>query len=163
MTLDELPAVLGIFRDRAAAAAGPTAKEMADTYKSHLTKVTLQRFHSIPGQYGTPSPRDVGPVASRTGRLAASVTSWHGASGAGFGSASVAPHTIYAVTQEWGEIHEPRAFKYMHWVNSEGPWWLKRVDIPERPYMRTATRETIADGSLQRSAMLMFRSLVGPY
>jgi hypothetical protein len=163
VTVDELPAVLGIFRDRAAAAAGPTAKAMADTYKSHLTRVTLQRYHSVPGQFGTPSPRYEGPVASRTGLLAASVTAWQGVSGPGFGSASVAPHTVYAVTQEWGAVHFARTRRFMHWTNSGGSWWKKRVDIPQRPYMRTATRETIADGSLTRSAMLMFRSMVGPY
>lgn len=163
MTVDELPAVLAIFRDRAATAAGPAAKAMADTYKSHLTRVTLQRYHSVPGQYGTESPAFEGPVASRTGRLAGSVTSWQGRSGPGYGSASVAPHTIYAVTQEWGETHYNRTRHYMHWINSGGEWWKKRVDIPPRPYMRTATRETVADGSLTRSAALMFRSLVGPY
>lgn len=161
MTVDELPAVLAIFRDRAAAAAGPTAKAMADTYKSHLTRVTLQRFHSAPGQFGTPSPPGE-PIATRTGRLAGSVTSTQGASGPGFGSAYVSPHTIYAVTQEWGAVHHARR-RYMHWTNTGGEWWKKRVDIPPRPYMRPATRETIADGSLQRSAMLMFRSMVGPY
>ena len=39
----------------------------------------------------------------------------------------------------------------------------KLVKIPERSYMRPAVRETAADGSLTRSAALMFRSLVGPY
>jgi hypothetical protein len=162
VTVDELPAVLGIFRDRAAAAAGPAAKAMADTYKSHLTKVTLQRFHSAPGQFGTTSPEG-SPIAFRTGHLASTVTSTAGRSGAGFGSAYVRPNTIYAVTQEWGDEHTPSRFKYMRWHNSGG-WWRKElVKIPERSYMRPAVRETVADGSLTRSAALMFRSLVGPY
>ena len=161
MNLDEVPALLAGFRDKAAAAAGPVANAMADTYRHHLTRVTLQRYHSVPGQFGTDSPAFEGPVASRTGRLAASVTSWQGASGPGFGSASVAPHTIYAVTQEWGEVHYARTRKYMHWVNSGGEWWKKRVEIPPRPYMRTATKETIADGSLTRAAMYKFVSITG--
>lgn len=162
MTVDELPAVLGIFRDRAAAAAGPSAKAMADTYKSHLTKVTLQRFHSVPGQFGTTSPPG-SPIASRTGHLASTVTSTAGRSGAGFGSAYARPNTIYAVTQEWGDEHTPDRYPYMRWHNSGG-WWMKTlVKIPERSYMRPAVRETAADGSLTRSAALMFRSLVGPY
>ena len=165
MTVDELPGVLAIFRDRAAAAAGPTAKAMADTYKSHLTKVTLQRYHSAPGQFGTTSPEGA-PIAFRTGRLAGSVTSTAGRSGPGFGSAYVRPNTIYAVTQEWGDVHTPSHFRYMRWENEGGPqpeWWKKRVKIPERSYMRPAVRETAADGSLTRAAALMFRSLVGPY
>ena len=162
MTIDEAIAVLKIFQARAATAAGPSAKAMADTYKSHLTKVTLQRFHSAPGQFGTTSPPG-SPIAFRTGTLADSVTAWPGASSPGFGSAYVAPHTIYAVTQEWGDVHTPSHFRYMHWTNSGGEWWKKRVKIPERSYMRPAVRETAADGSLTRSAALMFRSLVGPY
>jgi hypothetical protein len=162
VTIDEAIAALKIFQARAATAAGPSAKAMADTYKSHLTRVTLQRFHSAPGQFGTPSPPG-SPIASRTGTLAASVTSIQGASGPGFGSAYVSPHTIYAVTQEWGDIHTPSHFPYMRWHNSGGWWMKKRVDIPERSYMRPAVRETAADGSLTRSAALMFRSLVGPY
>ena len=161
MTPDELPGFLAAFRTRVEGAAGPAAKAMADEYKSHLTRVTLQRFHSVPGQFGTPSPAGEGPVASRTGRLAASVTSWGGASGGGVGTAYVAPHTIYAVTQEWGEIHYRRTREYMHWINSGGEWWKKRVDIPQRPYMRTARDETIADGSLTRAATEAFISVTG--
>lgn len=163
MTIDEVPGLLAGIRDLAANAAGPVAGAMADTYKTHLTRVTLQRYHSAPGQFGTPSPAGEGPVASRTGRLAASVTSTQGASGPGFGSASVAPHTIYAVTQEWGEIHYARTRKYMHWTNTGGSWWKERVEIPQRPYMRTATEETVEDGSLTRAAMDKFVSLMGSY
>ncbi len=163
MTIDEVPTLLAAIRDQAANTAGPVAKAMADEYKTHLTTVTLQRYHSMPGQYGTPSPRDEGPVASRTGKLAGSVTSWYSAAGYGYGSASVAPHTVYAVTQEWGEIHYARTRRYMHWTNSGGAWWKKSVDIPERPYMRTATKETVADGSLTRAAMDKFVSLMGSY
>jgi hypothetical protein len=159
--LDEVPILLMGIAELAANAAGPVAKAMADEYKSHLTEVTLQRYHSAPGQFGTPSPAHEGPVASRTGRLAASVTSWQGASGPGFGSASVAPHTIYAVTQEWGEEHFARTRKYMHWTNSGGSWWKERVNIPERPYMSTAMKETIADGSLTRAAMVKFVEVTG--
>ena len=68
MTPDELPGFLAGIRDRAMATPGPCAKAMADTYKTHLTRVTLQRYHSAPGQFGTPAPAEEGPVASRTGR-----------------------------------------------------------------------------------------------
>ena len=162
MTIDEAITVLKAYQAGSATAAGPAAKAMADTYKSHLTRVTLQRFHSVPGQFGTTSPAG-SPIASRTGHLASTVTSTAGRSGPGFGSAYVRPNTIYAVTQEWGDEHEPSHYPYMRWHNSGG-WWMKKlVKIPERSYMRPAVRETAADGSLTRSAALMFRSLVGPY
>jgi hypothetical protein len=51
----------------------------------------------------------------------------------------------------------------MHWVNSGGEWWKKRVWIPPRPFMEPALAEVVADGSLQRGAALTFRSLVGQY
>ena len=162
MTIDEAIAVLKAFQAGSATAAGPAAKAMADTYKSHLTKVTLQRYHSAPGQFGTTSPEGA-PIAFRTGALAGSVTSTAGRSGPGFGSAYVRPNKIYAVTQEWGDEHTPSRFPYMRWHNSGGWWAKKLVKIPERSYMRPAVRETAADGSLTRSAALMFRSMVGPY
>ena len=79
------------------------------------------------------------------------------------GRAYAGPHTIYAVTQEVGAVHFARNFRYMHWTNSGGEWWKKRVDIPGRPFMQPAVTEVVADGSLQRAAALTFRSLVGHY
>jgi hypothetical protein len=162
MTPDELVRLLEDIRDRAATAAPAVAMEMARVYSVHLSRVTLRRTTAAPGQFGTPAPPG-GPPAFRTGALAGSVTHWPGASSGMTGRAYAGPHTIYAVTQQEGAIHFARNFRYMHWTNSGGEWWKKRVDIPPRPYMQPALADVIADGSLQRWAALTFRTLVGQY
>ena len=91
------------------------------------------------------------------------MTHWPGPSSGMTGRAYAGPHTIYAVTQEVGAVHFARRVSYMHWTNSGGEWWKKRVDIPPRPFMQPAVAEVVADGSVQRAAALMFRSLVGHY
>lgn len=150
------------MRDRAAAAGPPVAMEMARVYSVHLSRVTLHRSEAAPGQFGTPAPPG-SPPAFRSGLLSESVTHWPGPSSGMTGRAYAGPHTIYAVTQEVGAVHFARRAKYMHWTNSGGEWWKKRVDIPPRPYMQPAVAEVVADGSVQRAAALMFRSLVGHY
>ena len=186
MTPDELVALLEDMRDRREAAAEPCALEMARVYSVHLSRVTLRRSYAAPGQFGTPAS-PLAPPAYRTGALAASVTHWPGASSGFTGRAYAGPHVIYGRTQETGAIHEARNFLFMHWENSGGPlwhltpgtraphpsffstkhpggeWWKEKVWIPPRPYMEPAVLETVADGSLQRGAALMFRSLVGHY
>lgn len=159
MTLDELIAKLEAIRDDAAAAMPACAMAMADTYKTHLTTVTLRRSFAAPGQFGTPAP--VGsPVAWRTGALAASVTAWPGAFSGFTATAHVAPHTVYAATQEYGrEIFAKRT--YMHWINDRGPWWKKRVYVPPRPYLGPALRDVVEDGSLVRAAGARFAELTG--
>ena len=162
MTPDELVRLLEDMRDRAATAAPAVALEMARVYSVHLSRVTLRRSYAAPGQFGTPAPPG-GPPAYRTGRLAGSVTHWPGPSSGTTGRAFAGPHTIYAVTQETGAVHFARNARFMHWTNSGGSWWKKRVDIPGRPYMQPAVAEVVGDGSLQRAAALTFRSLVGHY
>lgn len=186
MTLDELIGILEDMRDRAATAGPPCALEMARVYSVHLSRVTLQRSHSKPGQFGTPAP-PLAPPASRTGALAASVWPWPGPSSGTTGRAFAGPHVIYGRTQETGAIHEARNFLFMHWENSGGPlwqlgagsvrgrpaftskfhpggeWWKEKVWIPPRPYMEPALAEMVADGGLTRAAALTFRSLVGHY
>ena len=44
----------------------------------------------------------------------------------------------------------------MHWVNSGGSWYAKRVKIPPRPYLKPALDDCIANGSLVKSAMEAF-------
>jgi len=141
-------------------AAKPAVKAMADTFQDYVVR-ELNRFQVSVGAFGTPSPAHVGPPAHRSGKLAGSVLVSPGASGGGVATSSVAPHTIYARTQEVGEIHRPTRFKYMHWINDGGEWWRKMVDIPERPYMRPAHDATIANGSLTRAAMAAFMKTTG--
>lgn len=159
ITLEELPGVLKALRDKAATAAPPTVTAIAQTYQKHLQKVTLRRSFAAPGQFGTPAAPGQ-PPAWRTGELARSVTT-SVAGGSGLtASATVAPHTVYAATQEHGGIHRPSHARYMHWVNSGGSWYLKRVDIPPRPYMQPALDDCLANGSLTRAAMETFYAWV---
>lgn len=159
ITLAELVPVLEALRDRAATAAEPSVMAMADTYKDHLTNVTLRRYFAAPGQFGTSSPPGQ-PPAWRTGELARSVTVVPGLGSGLTATASVGPHTIYARTQEEGGIHRPSRARYMHWVNSGGEWFKKRVNIPARPYMWPAARECIENGSLTRAAAEAFMAWV---
>jgi hypothetical protein len=160
--------------------------EVARVYSAHLSHVTLRQSYSAPGQFGTPAA-PLAPPAYRTGALAASVFPWPGPSSGFTGNAYAGPHVIYGRTQERGAIHEARNFRFMHWENDGGQlwhlgadsrrghptfeysihpggeWWKKRVYIPPRPYVEPGLYEVIADGSLVRSAALMWRSLVGYY
>jgi hypothetical protein len=159
ITLAELVPLLEALRDRAAASAPPTVMAMADTYRDHLKGVTLRRSFAAIGQYGTPaSPGS--PPAWRTGELARSVWTTPGLQSGLVARASVGPHVIYAATQERGGVHERRRARYMHWVNSGGSWYLKRVDIPARPYLQPALDDVIGDGSLVKAAMETFMAVV---
>lgn len=162
MTPDELVRLLEDMRDRAAVAAPAVALEMARVYSVHLSRVTLRRTSVAPGTFGTPAPPGA-PPAFRTGALAGSVWPWPGPSSGTDGHAYAGPHVIYAATQELGAVHFARNFRFMHWRNSGGEWWKKRVTIPARPYMQPAVAEVVGDGSLQRGAALTFRALVGHY
>ena len=155
ITLAELVPLLEELRDKAADAAPPAVMAMAEQYKDHLTKVTLRRSFSTPGQFGT-SAAPGQPPAWRTGALARSVTARLAGSTGLTASAVVAPHTIYARIQNAGGVNRPSHARYMHWVNSGGSWYKKRVKIPERPYMEPAVREVIEDGSLVTAAIEAF-------
>ena len=166
MTIDELIAKLEAIRDEAAAAMPACAMAMSDTYKEHLTRVTLQRSIASTwpgppgkGQFGSPAPAG-SPIAYRFGNLSRSVTSWPGGSSGYSAFAHVAPHVVYAGVQEYGAVidaHRP----YMRWYNSRGWWALKRVKVPPRPYLRPALDDVSADGSLERAAGEKFASLTG--
>jgi hypothetical protein len=160
VTLEELAAYLEEVRGRARTSAGPVVKEVADTYRDHLKDVTLRRSFAMPGQFGTPAPPG-GPPAWRTGALAASVTSWQGADLGSKAWAWVAPHTIYAATQEYGRVIRARRFRHMHWTNTGGEWWKKVVRLPARPYREPALEDVLADGSLRRHAVAVFASITG--
>ena len=156
MTPDELVDALQRYRDRAAAAMPEVAMAMANTYKDHVQRVTLRRSYAAPGQFGSPSPPG-SPPAWRTGLLAASVTSWPGAYSGLSATAHVAPHTVYAATQEYGREIFAWRFHYMRWYNDRGWWYKKRVLVPPRPYLHPALADVIGDGSLYRAAVLEFR------
>jgi len=173
VTPDELVDALQRYRDRAAEAAPAVAMAMAETYQDHLTRVTLRRTYSVPGQFGSPAPPG-SPPSFRSGDLARSVTRWPGASSGFTATAHVAPHTIYAAVQEYGKNIYARNFEYMHWHTlgggdwwhrsgkylgwgEAGEWWRKHVYVPPRPYLAPALADVIGDGSLLRSAAAEFR------
>ena len=159
ITPEEVTGFLKAIQARAADAAPPTVMAIGQTYQKHLQKVTLRRSFAAVGQYGTPaSPGQ--PPAWRTGELARSVITAAGPSSGTSASAVVGPHTVYAVTQERGGVHEARRARYMRWVNSGGFWSLRRVEIPPRPYMRPALDDVMGDGSLTRAAMESFMAKV---
>jgi hypothetical protein len=151
--------VLRALQARVAAAAPPTVMAVGQTYQKHLQKVTLRRSFAAPGQFGTPAAPGM-PPAWRTGALARSVVTVAGASTGLTATASVGPHVIYARVQNQGAVNRPTHSKYMHWVNSGGSWYLRRVKIPPRPYMQPALDECIANGSLVTSAMETFYAVV---
>ena len=165
MTLDEMPAYFGAIRARAEAAAVPCVDAIASTYEEHLTGVTLKESGAHPPVTRTPAP-PARPPAFMTGELAASVTRTPGAGSGGVAEASVAPHTIYAATQEFGGIHhgKPDMWLWVKYIGAAEVWrrgWVKgTVTIPPRPYMSTAVDETIANGSLVRSAEDAFMAAV---
>ena len=155
ITPEEVPGFLKLIRDRAADAAPPAVTAIAQTYQKHLQKVTLRRSFAAPGQFGTPAAPGQ-PPAWRTGALARSVWTTAGPSSGATASAWVGPHVIYARIQNQGGVNRPTHAKYMHWVNSGGSWYLKRVDIPARGYMRPALEDCLANGSLTEAGMEAF-------
>ncbi len=167
MDFAALPGLFEGIRTRAEAAAVPAAGAMGKAYKGHLVDVTLMESGSHPPVTETPSSPG-SPPAMMTGRLRGSVAMTGPYGGGGIGESSVAPHTVYAVTQEYGEVHHAVKGPYMWlWLRYAGPaevarrHWLKEtVDIPERSYMRRAVRETIADGSIRRAAEEAFAAIV---
>ena len=86
-----------------------------------------------------------------TGTLRRSVTCVRGPGGGMIASALTGPHTIYAVTQEWGEVHtgKPRMWLWLKYIGPEEVrrhgWVKQRVFIPARPYVRPSRDAVIAE------------------
>jgi hypothetical protein len=165
VTPAELPAYLEAIRARVEAAAVPVVDAIAETYEEHLVGFTLHESGAHPPVTQTPAPEGR-PPAFMTGELAGSVTRTPGVGDGGVAEASVAPHTIYAATQEYGGVHHGSPFMWL-WVRYIGPEAVRRhgwrkavVDIPERPYMRTAVDETITNDSLSRAGTDRFSAVV---
>jgi hypothetical protein len=166
----DFAALPGLFEQiafRAERAAVPAAGAIAKTYEKHLVDVTLTESGGHPPV--TPTPSAPGqPPAIMTHRLRASVAMTGPVGGGGLGFAWVAPHTIYAATQEWGGVHVAKNGPYMwlwiHYIGWQGVMdrgWRKRVVyIPERSYMRRAVAEEIVNGELGRAAALTFEIVV---
>ena len=160
MSPDELVVFLEAIRDKAAKAAPDAAMAMGKVHQGQLQNVTLARYQSVPVSQ-TPSPPG-SPPASMTGNLRRSVTCVRGAGGGMHASSLVGPHTIYAVTQEWGEVHtgNPRMWLWLKYI---GPYevkkrgWVKeRVKIPARPFVRPSRDAVLANGSAVAAANAAF-------
>ncbi len=160
MTPDQAIAYMELIRDKAAKAAPDCAMAMGRVHQDYMQRVTLSRFQSTPVSR-TPSPPGA-PPASMTGNLRRSVTCVRGPGGGVVASSLVGPHTIYAVTQEWGEVHTGRPHMWL-WIKYIGPQevkrrgWVKRVvHIPARPYVRPSRDAVISNGSVQAAGNAQF-------
>lgn len=166
-----LPGLFEGIRARVEPAAVPVAGAIGRTYERHLVDVTLTESGSHPPVTQTPAAPGRPPAempGGLFGSLRGSVTMAGPWGGGGIGESSVAPHVIYAAVQEFGaEISAKRGPYMWLWVHYIGAYeverrnWLKEtVHIPERSYMRTAVRETMANGSLSRAAEVTFEAIV---
>ena len=169
MTPAELPAFLEAIKARVEASAVPVVDAVAGHYKEHLVGFTLHESGSHPPVTRTPAAPGRPPAfmpGGLHGSLAGSVVKTPGVGGGGIATSIVAPHVIYAAVQEWGATMTGKPWMWL-WVGYIGPgevrrrgWRRHEVTIPERPYMRTAVDETIADGSLERAGMATFEAVV---
>lgn len=165
MTPAQLPGYLAAIRARVEAAAVPVVDAVAGTYEEHLVGFTLRESGSHPPVTFTPAAPGR-PPAFMTGRLAGSVTRTPGAGGGGIAESTVAPHTVYAATIQWGGVHTGKPWMWL-WVRYIGPgevarrgWVKHEVTIPSYPYMNVAVDETIANGSLERAGADRFMAVV---
>lgn len=142
------------YLQRLVASAAPgEANAMAKTFQDRVVNVTLQeRFHPPRIFYKAPPGR---PPAYASGNLAASIRMTPAFTSVR-ASSSVYATAVYAALQEFGGQTWPSRYRFMHWRNNRGPWWKKRVTVPEHPYMRPTVDELARTGELTRAAMDSF-------
>ncbi len=160
MTPEGNTAFLAGLAGNVASAAGPVATAMADTFQRRVTTVELkQQFHP-PRMFWRQA---VGhPPAYASGALARSVKRGRTISKGTQAEASVGAYARYAAIQEFGgDTWGNKGM--MHWVNTGGSWYFRRVHVPEHPYFRPALEAVISNGSLQRSAVSAFMARMSPY
>jgi hypothetical protein len=158
--LADLPAYLKALQKAAGDAAPPAANAMAAAFKYQVQNVALKQVAHGPGLFWKAAP--MRPPAYVTGFLANSMY-MRPASGAVYGSASVGITAKYAALQEFGGETWPSRASSMHWVNSGGPWWRKRVLVPPHPYWRPTAERMIRNGDLTRDAYSAFWTRVLPF
>ena len=166
ITPDELPAYLQAIYDRVEAAAVPVAQKVGNAYKEHLVGFTLHEsgehghatFENGVATYPEAAPAGR-PPAFMDGQLADSVLQDPAyAVGPGVARTTVAPHTVYAATQQWGAVHHGRPGMALWYERDltmsqvrQAHWLRRSVTIKEHPYMNVAVDETIANGALERA------------
>lgn len=168
----ELPGYLRAIQARAAAAAAPAVNAMAEAYRDEVRDVTLQRYAHAPEEWTNSPPGQ--PPARVSGTLAGSVTAELSAAEL-VATATVAPHTDYAVIQEEGGSVQAHARTRGGWTGryhggQRGPgqhtlhyrvggrdFFPMEVTLPARPYMRPTRDEMVADGRLRDAAIEGFQ------
>lgn len=136
---------------------------MAEGFQRKVRNDVLRRTMHPPGEFWR-ATRGM-PPAYASGNLARSVLRSPAVrTGPASARASAGAYALYAGVQEFGKENiVPVRANYMHWVNSRGAWWMKRVDIPEHPFFRPARDEMIREGSLSRLAAAAFYKAISPY
>lgn len=134
------------------------ADGMAEVFQGRVQNFTLRQSIHPPGMFWKATTGR--PPAYVTGNLARSIimTPAHGSITA---TASVGATAVYAAIQEFGGYTWGNR-GLMHWRNSGGEWFMRKVFVPEHPYMRPTVEATIRDGSLQRSAIAAFMAHMSP-
>jgi phage gpG-like protein len=148
------------YLQRLVASAAPgEANGMAKTFQDRVKNVTLKKVMHPPYTFYKATPGQ--PPAYASGNLTRSIL-MKSAYTAVDSSAIVYSTAVYAALQEWGGSTWPSRHNYMHWRNNRGPWWKKKVDVPEHPYMRPTLEAVIRDGTLQGAAISAFEKVTAP-
>jgi hypothetical protein len=156
----DLPAYLEGLKKTVSDSMPAAANAMASAFKYQVQNVTLNQVQHGPGMFWKAAPQR--PPARVTGFLASSMFLTPASVGSG-ASALVGITAKYAWIQEDGGDTWPNNGTYMHWKNTRGPWWKKRVHIPAHPYWRTTRDRMIRNGDLSREAYQAFWVRVLPY
>lgn len=162
MDTASLPDFLRTMRQTAADAAVRAAAEaMAGTAQDWMQNVTLRRTTHPPGMFWKATRG--APPAYASGELVRQIRASPAAGGGGHASALLGSYARYAGIQEFGGRTWPNTSAYMHWVNSRGSWYMKRVTVPEHPYFRPTVDELILNGLLARKAADAFYGVMSRY
>jgi hypothetical protein len=159
--LADLPAYLEALQKAAEDAMPAAANAMASSFKYQVQNVALNQVHHGPGMFWKAAPSR--PPARVTGFLAASMFMTPALGGGASATALVGITAKYAWLQEDGGDTWPNKGTYMHWKNTRGPWWKKRVHVPAHPYWRPTRDRMIRNGDLTREASTAFWVRVLPY
>lgn len=163
MDIRDLPEYLRLLQRAAGAAMQPVDDAMASAFAERVRNETLRETSHAPGLFWRAQRGR--PPAYAAGNLARSVRAQKAVqTGPAYAHASVGAWAIYAGVQEFGKKGiTPVRSDYMHWVNSRGPWWKKRVTVPEHPYFRPTVEAMIRDGSFSRLASSSFWTRISYY
>jgi phage gpG-like protein len=151
---------LKALQTQVAKSAAPVASAMGSTLQDRVQRTLKSGVHHGPGMFYKATPGIAPAYAS--GNLARSIIMVPAADSIR-ATALVGATATYSALQEWGGSTWPNRGKYLHWTNDAGPWWKKRVFIPEHPYFRPSVESSVRDGSLTRSAMSKYSQQIAPF